>query len=448
VRTPSTSGRNQAVFRAVAALAVLGAIAFGALMAVRSRGLDAALARLGLAPRGGPRVQHDSARSRVARVIAARDRDGGVHPVATVLSPAGNGDAGARRWPPALLNPEGHLRTAWELSLGRPGSREVLFTFDDGPKPGTTDRLLDILDRHRVKAVFYVCGWRLETDSEPTRGRARAILREAFRRGHVIGNHSMTHPNMANLSRERVEREVERTSEVIASVIGQRPHLFRPPYGSYSDEVQRHVQAKGYELSLWSIDSHDWQMVGDAEGVAMNVIRLLGNMAGGTILLHDTHPWSVRAADMVLRWLATENRERADAGRAVYRIVDAAEFIEGARERLPSILAGRAEADARDRRRRREGDAGEAPGEAANGAAANGAAANGAAADAGEASGAAVNGAAVSGGRDAAARASEERAGEGRAGEGRAGASSETGTAGMGGGPDERAADRGSPDGG
>lgn len=352
------------MFRAVASLSVLGAVAFGAGMALRVRGLDVTLEALGI---GGSRPEtaaqrEQHARRQVRHVIAARTADGGVRPVATVLSPrdgggVSDGSAVARAWPPALLNPEGHLRTAWDLALGRPGAREVLFTFDDGPKPGTTDRLLDILDRHQVKAVFFVCGWRLETDSEPTRSRARAILLDAHRRGHVIGNHSITHPNMANLSMDRIEREVEHNSEIIEGVIGQRPHLFRPPYGSYSDDVQRHVQRRGYELSLWSIDSHDWQMVGDAQGVAMNVIRLIGNMAGGTVLLHDTHAWSVRAADMVLRWLKTENREREQAGRPIYRVVNAAEFIEGARERLPQIQAQREANDARARRRRRDGDA-------------------------------------------------------------------------------------------
>ncbi|MBL8680553.1 MAG: polysaccharide deacetylase family protein [Myxococcales bacterium] len=337
-------------------------------MALRVRGISgpvdviAALDTLFGARRSRPDEHDAHARRQVQRVIAARAADGGVRPIARVIprGDGGRGDAAAsaRVWPPALLNPTAHLRTAWDLALGRPGAREILFTFDDGPKPGTTDRLLDILDRHQVKAVFFVCGWRLETDSEPTRGRARAILLDAYRRGHVIGNHSITHPNMANLSPERIAREVEHNSEIIEGVIGQRPHLFRPPYGSYSDDVQRHVQEHGYELSLWSIDSHDWQMVGDAEGVAMNVIRLIGNMAGGTVLLHDTHAWSVRAADMVLRWIKTENRERGDAGRPLYRVVDAAEFYDGARERLPMIQAQRDAEDARSRRRRGGSDAG------------------------------------------------------------------------------------------
>jgi peptidoglycan/xylan/chitin deacetylase (PgdA/CDA1 family) len=360
----STRRHNKAVFRAVASLSLLGAVAVGAGMALRLRGFDRALEALGLRYDSRSQAQREQHARRQARhVIAARSPDGGVEPIATVLRTQDggmvqtDGSVSARRWPPPLLNPEGHLRTAWDLALGRPNAREILFTFDDGPKPGTTDRLLNILDRHQVKAVFFVCGWRLETDSEPTRSRARAILLDAFRRGHVIGNHSITHPNMANLSRERIEYEVEHNQEIIESVIGQRPHLFRPPYGSYSPELQAHVQRHGYELSLWSIDSHDWQMVGDAEGVAMNVIRLIGNMAGGTILLHDTHPWSVRATDMILRWIKTENRERERAGRPVYRVVDAAEFIEGARERLPLILAERQAEVERLRRRRREGDA-------------------------------------------------------------------------------------------
>jgi peptidoglycan/xylan/chitin deacetylase (PgdA/CDA1 family) len=369
----STRRRNNAVFRAVASLSVLGAVAFGAGMALRVRGVDLTLDALGLRDGGRSQAQRElHARRPMRHVIAARTPDGGVRPIATVM---GHGDGGlahrdgaavARAWPPPLLNPEAHLRTAWDLALGRPNAREILFTFDDGPKPGTTDRLLDILDRHQVKAVFFVCGWRLETDSEPTRSRARAILQDAFRRGHVIGNHSITHPNMANLSRERIEHEVEHNQEIIEGVIGQRPHLFRPPYGSYSDEVQAHVQRHGYELSLWSIDSHDWQMVGNAEGVAMNVIRLIGNMAGGTVLLHDTHAWSVRAADMVLRWIKTENRERERAGRPMYRVVDAAQFIEGARERLPQILAARQAEESQSRRRRRDGDAGAEDSEASS----------------------------------------------------------------------------------
>jgi peptidoglycan/xylan/chitin deacetylase (PgdA/CDA1 family) len=266
---------------------------------------------------------------------------GAAVPVATVMPPP---DAGppAPVWPPPLINPSANLRMAWDLALGRPDAREILFTFDDGPNPGTTERLLDILDRHHVHAVFFVCGWRLESD-EPLKTRARTLLRNEFDRGHVIGNHTVHHFNMATLSPQQIEHEVDHNSDLIEEVIGQRPHLFRPPYGSYSEFVRQRVEERHDELTLWSIDSHDWQMVGDAQGVAMNVIRLIGNMAGGTILLHDTHPWSVSAAQMVLRWIESDNREREARGRPQYDIMDAAHFFEGERARLPVIEAAREE---------------------------------------------------------------------------------------------------------
>lgn len=257
---------------------------------------------------------------------------------------------------------------AWDLALGRPNAREILFTFDDGPNPGTTDRLLNILDRAHVKAVFFVCGWRLETE-EPLRSRARAILRDAFARGHVIGNHTVHHRNLATLTAQQIAYEIDHNADLIEEVIGQRPHLFRPPYGSFSEDVRRHIESRKNELMLWSIDSHDWQQVGDAQGVAMNVIRLIGNMAGGTVLLHDTHPWSVSAAQMVFRWLETENRERAQRGRPLYRVVDPAEFLEGARERLPLILAEQEQAarQARSARRHVTHDGGSVPSVSDNG---------------------------------------------------------------------------------
>jgi peptidoglycan/xylan/chitin deacetylase (PgdA/CDA1 family) len=328
-------------------LALLGAVVSGALLAVRHPTANGRASR---------RVAITGARTIVA---PSPDDHRVLEPVATVIPPA---DAGPARptWPPALLNPAANLRMAWDLALGRPNAHEILFTFDDGPNPGTTDRLLNILDRAHYKAVFFVCGWRFETE-EPMRSRARALLRDEFARGHIIGNHTVHHPNMATLSPERVTYEVDHNADLIEEIIGQRPHLFRPPYGSYSDFVRDHVEQRHDELMLWSVDSHDWQMVGDAQGVAMNVIRLIGNMAGGTVLLHDTHPWSVSAAQMVFRWLETENRDRVARGREPYRVVDPAEYIEGERARIPVLLAEH-EAAAREARHARRNDAGVAAG--------------------------------------------------------------------------------------
>lgn len=341
--------RAQALaFRAVAMLAVLSAIATGALMAVSAAPRnDAALraARAQVRRRGKPRL------------IVAQTDGGRAEPVATVVPPAEE-----VTWPPPLLNPDAHLRTAWDLSMGRPGSHEVLFSFDDGPMPGTTDRLLGILARAEIHAVFFVCGWRLEAE-EPLRGRARKILQDIAAAGHVVGNHTVHHRQLPTLSPEQIAHEIDHNADLIEEVLGERPHLFRPPYGAYNEDVRRHVTGLHNELWLWSIDPHDYLVVGDSETVAQRVILGIANHAGGTVLLHDTHAWSVAAVPKILRWITDTNHEREEQGRAPYEIMDAPRYLEGARARLPAIRA--AEEAAQPRRRDADaGDAGDAAADA------------------------------------------------------------------------------------
>ncbi len=323
----------------MAILAVLAAVATGGLMALMQQ------------PQGGSSVRGNASRHRVrARVVAAADAaDGDPEPVAAVIPPDDVPEPPA--WPPPLLNPMGYQRMAWDLSMGRPNAREILFTFDDGPNPGTTNRLLPILERAGIHAVFFVCGWRLEAE-EPLRSRARQVLRDIVAGGHVVGNHTVHHHILPRLTPERVRYEIDHNADLIEEVIGQRPHLFRPPYGSYSEDVRRHVVSRRNELWLWSIDSRDWELVNNADAVAQRVIVNLGNHAGGTVLLHDTHPWSVAAVPKILRWIETENRDRAAHGRPVYTVLDPARYLEGARARLPQLEAQQAADDARATRGR------------------------------------------------------------------------------------------------
>ena len=337
--------RSQALaYRAAALLAIGAAVVTGALIALST----------------APRARLDGTPLRIPvfpRLLASVSDGGRLEPVGVVI-PA---DAAARppSWPPALLNPEARLRWGWDLSLGRPNAREVLFTFDDGPNPGTTDRLLPMLARANIHAAFFVCGWRLESSEEPLRTRARQILRDTLAAGHVIGNHTVHHFQLPTLTPERVRYEIEHNADLIEEVIGQRPHLFRPPYGAYSEDVRRHLVSKGSELWMWSIDPHDYLLVNDAESVAQRIITNLGNHAGGTVLLHDTHPWSVAAMPKIIRWLERENAARELAGRAPYTVLDPARYLEGARARLPQIQAAEALANG-NRPRSRDGGAADA----------------------------------------------------------------------------------------
>lgn len=318
-----------------------------ALVAIGAAIITGALAAVSTAPR--PRIDGTPLRIPIFPRLLGRVNDGGhIEPIGMVIPPDASRETA---WPPALLNPDARLRWGWDLSLGRPSSREVLFTFDDGPNPGTTDRLLPILARANVHAAFFVCGWRMESSEEPLRTRSRQILRDTLAAGHVIGNHTVHHHQLSALTPDRVRYEIEHNADLIEEVIGERPHLFRPPYGAYSEDVRRHLVSRGNELWMWSIDPHDYLLVNDSDTVAQRVITNLGNHAGGTVLLHDTHPWSVAAVPKILRWLDRENRDREQAGRPPYVVLDPARYLEGARARLPMIRAAEALAQGSPRAR-------------------------------------------------------------------------------------------------
>lgn len=326
-RAMSRRRRSRAQYlawRAAAILAVTAAVVTGALTALSTVPREEALAA---------RLRHRLRRHH-RRVIVAPDGGGNVEPIAEVIT----NDENDTPWPPPLLNPDAKLRWAWDLSLGRPGSHEVLFSFDDGPNPGTTDRLLRILKNANIHAVFFVCGWRMEAE-EPLKSRTRQILRDIVAQGHVVGNHTVHHRVLPQLTTQQMRYEIDHNADLIEEVIGERPHLFRPPYGAYSEDVRRHVVSLHNELWLWSIDPHDYLVVNDPETVAQRVILNIANHAGGTVLLHDTHPWSVTAVPKILRWIEETNRERAIEGRAPYEILDAARYLAGARERIPLIRA-------------------------------------------------------------------------------------------------------------
>ena len=186
------------------------------------------------------------------------------------------------------------------------------------------------LTRARVKAVFFVCGWRLESSEQPLRNRARQILRDIVAAGHIVGNHTVHHYQLPTLTPERVRYEIEHNADLIEEVIGERPHLFRPPYGAYSEDVRAPLVSKG-------------------------------NHAGGTVLLHDTHPWSVAAMAKIIRWLDRENSDREQSGRAPYVVLDPARYLEGARARLPQIQAADALVNSSNRGRSRDAGADAGP---------------------------------------------------------------------------------------
>jgi peptidoglycan/xylan/chitin deacetylase (PgdA/CDA1 family) len=163
------------------------------------------------------------------------------------------------------------------LVHGAPTVREVALTFDDGPNPPYTERILDVLHRERVRATFFLVGRAVVAYPDTV----RRIVRE----GHAVGNHTWDHGHLIVESAATVRAELVRTSDAIERVAHVRTTLMRPPYGGRDFSVVAAAHALGYRVVMWSVPlPKDWEQPGDATIVR----RVVDNVADGSIIvLHD-----------------------------------------------------------------------------------------------------------------------------------------------------------------
>ena len=161
------------------------------------------------------------------------------------------------------------------------GSREkklIALTFDDGPHPKETDKVLDVLNKYNVKATFFIAGKHAKWYTNP--------LIRASKEGHEIGNHTFNHPDISNLSLSQIEEEIVKCEDTLVEITGKKPTLFRPPYGSYKrSDLEEVAKKHDYKIILWTtIDARDWENP-PASTIASTIIDKAKN--GDIILLHD-----------------------------------------------------------------------------------------------------------------------------------------------------------------
>ncbi|WP_332694421.1 polysaccharide deacetylase family protein [Halalkalibacter lacteus] len=164
---------------------------------------------------------------------------------------------------------------------GPTDQNRIAITFDDGPDPRFTEDVLNVLNQYNVPATFFLMGSRAVAYPE--------IAERINNEGHVIGNHTYFHPNLAKEADiPTLEREVTRTEDVLNDIIGYRTSLFRPPYGFLYNELVEKLAEMQYSVISWSVDSLDWQE-DPPEVIASNVLDIVH--PGAIILMHDGADW-------------------------------------------------------------------------------------------------------------------------------------------------------------
>jgi len=152
----------------------------------------------------------------------------------------------------------------------------VALTFDDGPFPRWTKQYLQVLALHGIPATFFVTGQRAQRYPEGIQ-----IIQTA---GHEIANHSFSHQRLTCLQEKDIVRELMLANQVLEQISGKKPVLFRPPYGSFNQQVTELAWAQGLRTVTWSVDPQDWKGPG-AEALAKKVVSR--TKAGDIILLHE-----------------------------------------------------------------------------------------------------------------------------------------------------------------
>jgi len=178
-----------------------------------------------------------------------------------------------------------------------PESRQIALTYDDGPNDPHTLRLLEVLEKHGVRATFFMIGRFVRERPQIARAVAGA--------GHVIGNHTFSHPNLIFAGAGETARQLDECEKALSEVVGQHSRLFRPPFGGRRPGTLQAARRRGLVPVMWSITGFDWNPT-TADAIEK---RVSGHLRGGdVILLHDgghlgmgaDRSWTVAATDRLV----------------------------------------------------------------------------------------------------------------------------------------------------
>jgi peptidoglycan-N-acetylglucosamine deacetylase len=197
--------------------------------------------------------------------------------IATAAGLAASGIAYASVWPTSRL-----FGTALSAPRNPAGEKQIALTFDDGPNPKWTPPLLDLLARHNVRATFFLIGQFAAAQ--------RSLARQAHEAGHLIGNHTWTHPNLFRTSAKKTRQELSATNDELQQIIGAPVRFFRPPFGLRRPATLTIARELGLIPVTWNVIGNDWNAE-NARQITDRVLRLTAKNdhaeRSTNLVLHD-----------------------------------------------------------------------------------------------------------------------------------------------------------------
>jgi len=204
------------------------------------------------------------------------------------------------------------------------GSKKIALTYDDGPNNAHTLKLLEVLAKHGVHATFFMIGRFVRERPE--------IVRAVAAAGHVIGNHTYTHPLLIFKTAAETRLELLDCSQALTDVVGEHSNLFRPPFGGRRPATLRVARELGLETVMWNVTGYDW----NPPPAAQIERKVTGHVRGGDVILLHDGGHRVMGADRSQTVIATDHliQRYKDQG---FEFVTIAEMMEAISSQLSAI---------------------------------------------------------------------------------------------------------------
>ena len=154
--------------------------------------------------------------------------------------------------------------------------KKIALTFDDGPHPKLTKRILEVLDKYSIKSTFFVIGENVKNYPNE--------LKKIYEKGHEIGNHTYSHSILKSMPKDKIQDEIINTEKQVREICDCNMSLVRPPCGIYDETLEKIAEEKDSKIVLWTIDTHDWAHA-SKKNIVNNVLKNIKD--GDIILFHD-----------------------------------------------------------------------------------------------------------------------------------------------------------------